>query len=210
MLWNNDLEKAFAEMCKKDDDDDNDVAAPDMLWNNDLEKAFAEMCVTDESKDKHADEAAVPPAASGPGKGYGGKYGGKKVRSIPRGSGFHPAHPSSTGKSGKAMKSPKKRRFRPGTVAIREIRRYQRSTDLLDKLPFPRLTREISNELFSGADFPEGIKWQSAAVTALQEAAEDYLVHLYEDTNLEAIHGKRITIQTKDMQLARRIRGERE
>ena len=57
--------------------------------------------------------------------------------------------------------------------------------------------------------FPEGPRWQSQAVVALQEAAEAYLVSLFEDSNLEAIHAKRVTIQAKDIQIARRIRGER-
>lgn len=95
-------------------------------------------------------------------------------------------------------------RYRPGTVALREIRKYQKSTDLLiRKLPFQRLVREITEGI--KAD----IKFQSQAVVALQEAAEAFLVGLFEDTNLCAIHAKRVTIMPKDMQLARRLRGER-
>ncbi len=94
-------------------------------------------------------------------------------------------------------------RYRPGTVAIREIRRYQKSTELLiRKLPFQRLLREIAQEL---GDY----RFQSSAVLAIQEACEAYLVGLFEDTNLCAVHAKRVTIQPKDIQLARRIRGER-
>jgi len=97
-------------------------------------------------------------------------------------------------------------RFRPGTVALREIRRYQKSTDLLiRKAPFSRLVRQIAVEDLNLKD----IRFQSIAVLALQEASEAYLVHLFEDTNLCAIHAKRVTISVKDMQLARRIRGER-
>ena len=104
----------------------------------------------------------------------------------------------------------KKRRYKPGTVALREIRKYQKSTELLmRKLPFQRLVREVANDIAAGTRFPEGPRWQSQAVIALQEAAEAYLVHLFEDSNLEAIHAKRVTIQAKDIQLARRIRGER-
>ena len=100
------------------------------------------------------------------------------------------------------MKKP--HRYRPGTVALREIRRYQKSTELLiRKLPFQRLVREIAQ------DFKSDLRFQSSAVLALQEAAEAYLVSLFEDTNLCAIHAKRVTIMPKDMQLARRIRGER-
>ncbi len=116
----------------------------------------------------------------------------------------------------------KPHRFRPGTVALREIRRYQKSTELLiRKLPFQRLVREIAQ------DFKTDLRFQSAAIGALQEASEAYLVSLFEDTNLCAIHAKRVTvswiyhetqnkfffrfyqIMPKDIQLARRIRGER-
>ncbi|XP_048205245.1 uncharacterized protein LOC125353604 [Perognathus longimembris pacificus] len=98
----------------------------------------------------------------------------------------------------------KPHRYRPGTVALREIRRYQKSTELLiRKLPFQRLVREIAQ------DFKTDLRFQSSAVMALQEACESYLVGLFEDTNLCAIHAKRVTIMPKDIQLARRIRGER-
>ena len=97
----------------------------------------------------------------------------------------------------------KPRRYRPGTVAIREIRKFQKSTELLiRKLPFQRLVKEIAHGLNTE------LRFQSAAVLALQEAAEAYLTGLFEDTNLCAIHAKRVTIMPKDMQLARRLRGE--
>ena len=108
------------------------------------------------------------------------------------------------GKDKTANVAKSKRRFRPGTVALREIRRYQKGTDLLiRKQPFQRLVREVAQE------FKSDLRFQSAAIAALQEASEAYLVGLFEDTNLCAIHGKRVTIMPKDMQLARRIRGER-
>ena len=95
-------------------------------------------------------------------------------------------------------------RYRPGTVALREIRRYQKTTELLiRKLPFSRLVREVTQ------DFKTDLRFQAQAIMALQEAAEAYLVGLFDDTNLCAIHAKRVTIMPKDMQLARRIRGER-
>jgi len=98
----------------------------------------------------------------------------------------------------------KPHRYKPGTVALRENRKYQKSTELLiRKLPFQRLVREIAQE------FKTDLRFQSSAVLALQEASESYLVGLFEDTNLCAIHAKRVTIMPKDMQLARRIRGER-
>ncbi len=118
-----------------------------------------------------------------------------------------------------------------------EIRKYQKSTELLiRKLPFQRLVREIAQ------DFKTDLRFQSSAILALQEASEAYLVGLFEDTNLCAIHAKRVTISAcprraapngprlrvplrppltrvaparrapavpKDIQLARRIRGER-
>ena len=98
----------------------------------------------------------------------------------------------------------KPHRFKPGTVALREIRRYQKSTDLLiRKLPFQRIVKDIA------ADFKNDLRFQASAILALQEAAESYLVGIFEDTNLCAIHAKRVTIMPKDIQLARRIRGER-
>ncbi|KAI3656429.1 hypothetical protein MP638_001411 [Amoeboaphelidium occidentale] len=108
------------------------------------------------------------------------------------------SRPSSTG----GIKKP--HRYRPGTVALREIRKYQRTTELLiRKLPFQRLIKEIAQ------NFKSDLRFQSSALLALQEAAEAYLVGLFEDTNLAAIHAKRVTVMPKDMQLARRIRGER-
>lgn len=98
----------------------------------------------------------------------------------------------------------KPHRYRPGTVALRQIRQYQKSTELLiRKLPFQRLVREIAQ------DFKTELRFQSVAINALQEASEAYLVGLFEDTNLCAIHAKRVTIMPKDIQLARRVRGER-
>lgn len=100
----------------------------------------------------------------------------------------------------------KKRTTRPGQAAIREIKKYQKSTDLLiRKLPFQRLVREV----MQGDDRANEFRFQSQALLALQEAAEAYIVGLFEDTNLCAIHAKRVTIMKKDLQLAVRIRGER-
>jgi len=105
--------------------------------------------------------------------------------------------------SGMYSNSEKKHRFRPGTVALREIRKFQKSTELLiRRLPFQRLVREVAQEKASE------LRFQTQAVLALQEAAEAYLVGLFEDTNLCAIHAKRVTIMPKDMQLARRLRCE--
>ena len=98
----------------------------------------------------------------------------------------------------------KPHRYRPGTVALREIKKYQKSTELLiRKLPFQKLIREIASS------FKSDLRFQSSAILALQEASESYLVGLFEDTNLCAIHAKRVTIMPKDMMLAKRIRGEK-
>lgn len=98
----------------------------------------------------------------------------------------------------------KRRRYRPGTVALREIRKYQKSTELLiRKLPFQRLCRE------SVQKYNVDLRFQSLAILVLQEATEAYMVGLFEDANLCAIHAKRVTIMPRDIQLARKIRGER-
>jgi len=95
-------------------------------------------------------------------------------------------------------------RYRPGTVALRDIRRYQKTTNLLiPRAPFLRLVREI------GMDFKSSLPFQASTIEALREAAESYLVSLFEDCQLCALHAKRVTIMTKDMNLAQRIRGEK-
>ncbi|OAG34377.1 histone H3 [Fonsecaea monophora] len=105
-----------------------------------------------------------------------------------------------------ARKTPVKRkkrpyRFKAGTRALREIRTYQRESFLLiPRLPFQRLVRKICE--VSG----RYMRFQASALEALQEASEAFLCGLFEDTNLCAIHAKRVTIQSKDMQLALRIR----
>jgi len=101
------------------------------------------------------------------------------------------------------------RRFRPGTVALREIRRMQNTTTLLMlKRPFLRVLRDVLANMADKEARFGGIKFQSIAVCAMHEASEAYLISLFEETNLCAIHARRITIMSKDMQLARRIRGE--
>ncbi|XP_041667352.1 histone H3-like centromeric protein A [Cheilinus undulatus] len=105
--------------------------------------------------------------------------------------------------SGPPPVSPRKRRFRPGTRALMEIRRYQKSTELLiRKAPFSRLVREVCQS-FSR----EALRWNVYAMAALQEATEAFLVMLFSDSNLCAIHAKRVTLFPRDIQLARRIRG---
>ena len=98
------------------------------------------------------------------------------------------------------------RRFRPGTAALREIRKFQKGTDtLIKKMPFARLVRELTGKYNSDPAGGEK-RWQSTALLALQEAAEAYMVQVFEDTNLCAIHAKRVTITKKDLGLAMRIR----
>lgn len=98
----------------------------------------------------------------------------------------------------------KAHRFRPGTVALREIRQQQKKTNLLIRRgPFERLVREIAQ------DFKDDLRFQKEAILMIQLATESYLISLFEDTNLCAIHAKRSLIKPKDIQLARRIRGER-
>jgi histone H3 len=99
----------------------------------------------------------------------------------------------------------KPRRYRPGTVALREIRRYQKTTDLLiPKAPMSRAVKEILYDLCNTNPY----KMQSIALAAVHEASEAFTVGLMEDANLCAIHGKRVGVLPKDMQLARRLRGE--
>ena len=98
----------------------------------------------------------------------------------------------------------KTRRFRPGTVALREIRRYQKGTELLlRKAPFQRLVRELS------AVHKAGLRFQSSAVQAIQEATESWAISLLSDANLCSIHAKRVTLMNKDLHLAPPLRGER-
>ena len=110
------------------------------------------------------------------------------------------------GKSVRSKKSSKgsarrKRRFRPGTVALREIRKYQKSTKLLiRKIPFQRLVREIVYKM-KDKDF----KFQSTALLALQEASEGFLVNMFDQCNHIAIHGKRTTVMVKDIRLWKRL-----
>ena len=114
-------------------------------------------------------------------------------------------------KSGRARtrataKKKRPHRYRPGTKALREIRQYQKSTDLLlSKIPFQRLVREITEHICK-----KQYRYTKDAMLALQEAAEAHLIELFKDSNLLVIHAKRVTLMPKDIQLARRIRGDRD
>ena len=94
----------------------------------------------------------------------------------------------------------KKSRFRPGSKAIREIKQYQRSTNLLlRKLPFQRVVRSIAKK------YKADVRFQVSALDAIQEAAEAYLLNLFQDAVLCTVHAKRVTLLPKDLQLARRL-----
>ena len=117
------------------------------------------------------------------------------------------------GKSLNALqsRSAKKHRYKPGTVALREIKKFQKSTErLVPHKPFERLVRHIAVMEGNISDFPSGeARFQRAAIFAAQDAAESYLVSLGEDSMLEAIHAHRVTLKINDFQIARRVRGER-
>jgi histone H3 len=103
-------------------------------------------------------------------------------------------------KSADGVKKPHRRR--PGTVAMRDIRKYQKSTDLLlAKLPFQRLVRDIAQDKW------HDMRFQGDAMFILQEVTEAFIVELFEDANLLATSAKRVTIMPKDIQLALRLGG---
>lgn len=106
----------------------------------------------------------------------------------------------------------RKMRYKPGQLALADIRRLQNTTEMLiPKIRFHRLVREITQNVTTGRmGAGEPYKYQFAALTALQEAAEAYLVYLFEDTNLCCIHARRVTIMPRDIHLARRIRNEKD
>ena len=95
----------------------------------------------------------------------------------------------------------KTRRFRPGTIALRQIKRYQKSTELLiRKLPFQRLVREITYEMRDNS-----WRFRPQALLAIQEASENFLVNMFDQCNHIAIHGKRTTLLVKDIKLWGRL-----
>jgi histone H3 len=148
---------------------------------------------------KLASRNAARDSAANYGKGPGGSKPGT-----------HGAHRSKPGTAGGGVKKP--HRYRPGTVALREIRKYQKRTDLLlRKGPFGRLARELADKILreKGGTLKAGeVRFTQQALLAIQEATEAYLIGVMEDANLAAIHARRQTIMPKDIQLARKIRGE--
>ncbi len=112
--------------------------------------------------------------------------------------------PTGSGSSRRKSTAPKRRR-RQGTQALREIKYYQKSTHLLiQKLPFCRLVKEILDKIHPQSS---EIRWQKAALSCIQEAAESYLVGILSDSNLCALHAKRVTLMQKDILLILRLRG---
>ena len=104
----------------------------------------------------------------------------------------------------------KPHRYCPGLLALHEIHRYQQSTEsLIRRTPFNKLIKEISQKYRicpNGPGIPSvQVYFQSTALAALQQAAENYLVGLFEDVNLLAVHAKRVTVMPRDIQLALRI-----
>ncbi len=125
------------------------------------------------------------------------------VQAVLEGLGVHPRSHIG-GKNVKKMRKPKPHRFRPGTRALMCIRKYQKSTEsLVRKLPFQRLVRHLVQQLCGQMS----VRMQTAALYVLQQAFEAYIISMFEDTNLCAIHSKRVTVMPKDLQLAIRIRG---
>lgn len=105
-----------------------------------------------------------------------------------------------TGHEGKGgIKKP--HRFRPGTVALREIRKFQRgSENLIRTAPFKRIVRELAQDIIQeyGKNL-DGVRFQADSFEALQQAAESFAVDFLDRVNLAAIHAKRVTIQSKDV-----------
>ncbi|KAL5792257.1 hypothetical protein ACOSP7_000851 [Xanthoceras sorbifolium] len=102
-------------------------------------------------------------------------------------------------------KQKKPHRYRPGTVALREIRHFQKSCQLL--IPAASFIREVRAITYRLAP-SQVTRWTPEALVALQEAAEDFLVNLFSDAMLCAIHAKRVTLMKKDFELARRLGGK--
>jgi histone H3 len=162
-----------------------------------------------------------PAPAAGNG-GRGKSIGSKKsqLNSAPRGGkgmsmmgkGMSAKKSTSLGSKGAAMLNGmrKKPRYRPGTIALREIRRYQKSVDLLiPKAMMIRFLREKALKLANSQDFPGGVRFEKKAVLVFHEGMESYITNLFADAIISAIHAKRITLMDKDVQVTRRIRGER-
>ena len=132
--------------------------------------------------------------------------GGKLPSTMP--SAVHPRY-QTAGKGKDVNAHKKKRRWKPGTVALRQIRHFQRTTDLLVKrAPFSRLVRQVLLNKVEFTMFPRGVRMNKIALEALQHSFEAYMVSVLEEANLACIHRKKVTVTPRDVQLARRIRHE--
>jgi histone H3 len=146
----------------------------------------------------------VAPKAKKFNKKVAGKVNGKKAAGVPLkkqvdADGNAPAAPG-----GVVAQQKKKHRWRSGTVALREIRRYQKSTDLLlPKLPVQRLIREIAQ------DCKNDLRFTRDALEAAHTAVEQYITEVFDRTQIACIHAKRVTITDKDMKVAQLLAGER-
>lgn len=126
-----------------------------------------------------------------------------RTKSIPRPN-ISPKREKDTRSLSKKREDMIQRRFRPGEKALTQIRKYKKVTHLnIRKLPFQRLVRDIANRINPELSF----RWTPNALEVLQSVAEDYLINLFEDSYQCALHAKRTTLMSKDMSLARRIRG---
>lgn len=161
--------------------------------------------------------ATGPEEGQGIGKGhaYGSLSGGSKAATK------RPPHPLSykgrkhvqnfnTHVAAKSAPMAKmKKKAKNGVAALREIRKYQRSTErLIPFAAFSRFVKDLCNEDTNMVEHPSGLRWQREAILALQEAAETHLVHKFEDSQLAAIHAGRITVMVKDINIALRLAGE--
>lgn len=148
-----------------------------------------------------ADASGAPPNRNKKPEPKKRKTSGGSKKPPPRGTNKPPRGGRVLAEDEEAPSPPHRRKKPRGGIALREIRQYQKSTDLLlAKLPFQRLVREITQDL-TGQDF----LWQTEAIVALQEASEDMLIWRLEHANYCAIHAKRVTIMERDMKPTKRI-----
>jgi len=155
------------------------------------------MAKTKANQLRHAPKSASTPA---PSKKSSGK---KKMRSPSK----TPASPDKSNRSTSRLNESgvKKRKWKAGTKALREIRFYQRTDHkLIPKLSFCRLVKELLSNAVGGGS--EQLRIQTYALDALQEAAESFMVRFFEESNLCAIHAKRVTLMPKDMQLLKALK----
>ncbi|XP_021566964.1 histone H3-like centromeric protein A [Carlito syrichta] len=151
--------------------------------------------------DAEKKEIGAAPGAAQPARGPRRKPEARRRRVA------SPAPTPGPSRRGASPGTSPRQRGRRKLAWTKEIRNLQKSTHLLlRKAPFSRLVREICVKFTRGVDF----NWQSQALLALQEAAEAFLVHLFEDAYLLSLHAGRVTLFPKDVQLARRIRGIQE